>query len=708
MSNLDPSANFIDDNDVAEINELDENYLDPSVYNPYHNLQDDDGNLGQIGSHPPIQPLPLPIKRRNVSGRYRGRLGNFELELRIDVDGKRPLKKVSGDFYQFVGLSKIYFGSFVINDPIITYGLSNVRIEGMKINTFGSSYNYVKISIPKNFIFVQPGSATIRFFSSANGTAGSTYICPFESIYFRTVRYEQDRVAGITPFSSYNTELLPSGGPSRILSVEKAYAESGVEMINTGKTNIVSTATIGSSWSDSELHAAMVNNFSIWTNNQDWKVWLLEAMLHDIGPGLYGIMFDQQGAQRQGCAVFHNGIGGSTADKQRLQLYTYVHELGHCFNLLHSWQKHLGTPSVPSRPSSLSWMNYPWNSAFGSPSNFWSKFAFQFDNQELIHIRHAFRKNIIMGGSDFAVGSALQNEHFNEFQDAIENNSGLNLRIEARKSYAFGEPVVLDIKLLSYDVRDKIVNGRIHPNFDYIRIAIQKPNNETFVYEPLMEHLAIEDLVTLNQTKPAIYDSAYIGFGKKGFTFDQTGFYTIKAAYLSLDGTPIVSNEISVRIKSPVTNAEDEIADLYFGNDQGHLFYLLGSDSKSLQNGNNAFDLVLDKYSKNTLSSYAALVKGINASRNFKLINADKSLVIRNSDEALNQKMISNVVSHSKGNEGIDNITLNMAMMNMAKCQKANGNEKASNETISEMIGIFEKKGLRKEVISDINETAKI
>jgi hypothetical protein len=65
-----------------------------------------------------------------------------------------------------------------------------------------------------------------------------------------------------------------------------------------------------------------------------------------------GIMFDQLGPQRQGCAVFHQGIGGTTADKLRLQLYTYVHELGHCFNLLHSWQKSLATPPGTNRPGS--------------------------------------------------------------------------------------------------------------------------------------------------------------------------------------------------------------------------------------------------------------------------------------------------------------------------------------------------------------------
>ena len=61
-------------------------------------------------------------------------------------------------------------------------------------------------------------------------------------------------------------------------------------------------------------------------------------------------MFEQQGKQRQGYAVFYQGIGGTTADARRLQLYTCIHELGHCFNLLHSWQKSLATPPQPSQP----------------------------------------------------------------------------------------------------------------------------------------------------------------------------------------------------------------------------------------------------------------------------------------------------------------------------------------------------------------------
>ncbi len=713
MSNIDPAATSYTDVVAAETNPLDENYFDPAVFNPFHGEEENENNILEANeietNNLPIVPIPIPIARHQVSGRYRGRLGSFELELRIDVDGNRPLKKVSGDFFQFIGGTKKYFGSFIINVPTVNYGTSLVKIEGLSTGTYATGYPYIRVSIPRNLIFSPKAAATLTFYASATGAAGATYVNNFESVFFRTVQYEQDRVAGITSFASYNTGSLPSGGAARTLSVAKAYAESGVEMINTGCTNIVSTAAIGASWSDSELHAAMVNNFSLWADQPGWKVWLLEAMLHDIGPGLYGIMFDQQGKQRQGCAVFHTGIGGATADKQRLQLYTYVHELGHCFNLLHSWQKSLGTPSIPNRNNSLSWMNYPWNSAFGTPANFWNNFAFQFDNQEVIHIRHAFRDNVIMGGSNFAIGSALHDHSFlADFQDNIENNSGLNLRIEARPSYAFGEPITIDLKLSTNDMRGKVVNARLHPNFDFVRIAIQKPNKEVVVYEPLMEHLALEDIQTLNTDNPAIYESAYIGFGKDGFMFDQTGFYTIKAAYLAIDGSLIVSNEVSLRVKTPLNSAEDEIADLYFGSDQGHLFYLLGSDAESLKNGNDALDLVINKYGKNPLSSYAALVKGINASRDFKTIMADKTIDVRPSDEALNQTLINQVVKHSKGDEGVDNITLNRAMTNMAICQKEAGKETEANETMKEMLGIFEKKGLKPSVMKTIKSEAKL
>lgn len=64
--------------------------------------------------------------------------------------------------------------------------------------------------------------------------------------------------------------------------------------------------------------------------------------------------------ERQDFAVFRNHSwfsnlvqNPSTQEEpqsMRHFLYTWIHEAGHAFNCLHSWDK--------SRPSSFSWMNY--------------------------------------------------------------------------------------------------------------------------------------------------------------------------------------------------------------------------------------------------------------------------------------------------------------------------------------------------------------
>ncbi len=91
---------------------------------------------------------------------------------------------------------------------------------------------------------------------------------------------------------------------------------------------------------------------------------LLAGRFTSSGTG--GIMFDYSGAQeppqRQGFAVFRdhswfnnlvvNPSSQTEHEAMRKFLYTWVHEAGHAFNYLHSWDK--------SRPDSLSWVNYDW------------------------------------------------------------------------------------------------------------------------------------------------------------------------------------------------------------------------------------------------------------------------------------------------------------------------------------------------------------
>ena len=660
--------------------------IEAGISDPTHPIQ---GETAPVPSIPPLPiapipfPTPIPLAKRPVSGRYRGTSGSFQLELRVDVDRTRPMKRLSGDFFQVSGGTTTYFGSFVVDAPTIAVTASQVVVKGLGSFTFAAGAPVVQVTIERKFIFQPQAPATVQFFTTGP-VAGATYICAFESVYFRTVQIETDRVSDVvTPaFSSYDTGSLPSGGTARKLSVASSYAEAGIEMIPTAGNNVIDISEAGNAiWSNAELHASMQKHFTLWQDVPQWTVWQVVAQLHDMGPGLYGIMFDQQGKQRQGCAVFHQGIGGETAEKLRLQLYTYVHELGHSFNLLHSWQKSLATPPGTDRPQSLSWMNYPFNyPAPGGEATYWSKFAFQFDNEEVIHLRHAFRNNIIVGGNDFAIGSSLGQE---VMADPIRDGSGLTFSISThQKSFALGEPVVLQLMLGTKAAGGRRVHTWLHPNCGLVKIVIRKPSGAVVAYEPLIDHLvgARESTIARDDVIP---ESAYIGYGKDGLYFDQPGNYRVRAVYAALDGSQVFSDIINIRVRYPVTPIEEELAALFMGDEQGTLLYLLGSDDESLRSGNDAFEEVLAKYPKHAMANYVRMVQGINASRDFKTITDDRETraIVRLAKLDESAKLLTAVAASNI----LDPVSAQMSLSCLAEVQAKSGDEDAVNKTLSKI-----------------------
>lgn len=622
----------------------------------------------------------VPVALRPVSGRYRGTFGAFQLELRVDVDRVRTMKRLSGDFFQITGGTTRHVGSFVVNSLTATATPTHLVLTGLGAFTFATAAPKLRVSIPRRTVLQPQAPATVQF-QTVGGTAGATYTCAFESSYFRTVRIETDVVSDVaSAFVSYSTGSLPSGGSARPLSVVKAFAEAGIEVIPTAANNTIdiSVAGLGAKWSNAELHAAMVRHFSLWRDVEQWSVWALNAKLHDLGSGLLGIMFDQHGKQRQGCAMFYEGLSGTTAEQRRLQLFTTVHELAHCFNLLHSWQKSLGTPPAPNRPKSLSWMNYPWIYPDGGPAVFWNKFAFQFDNEEVIHLRHAYRKNIIMGGSDFAVGSALQAE---ALEEPLRDESGLVFSISThQRSFALGEPVVLQLSLGSTHPRGRRAHAWLHPNCGLVKVVIRKPSGEVTTYEPLLDHLVGEKEQTL-YPNDAIKDSAYIGFGKDGFYFDQPGNYRVRAVYAALDGSEVMSEVITVRVRYPVTATDETLADLFMGEDQGALLYLLGSDSEDLKRGNDAFSEVLNRHANHPLASYARLVRGVNLNRTFKTVDESASTRVR--VRAPQAQEASSLLSAVVQANVLDPVSAEMTMEHLADAQVTTGDAAAAAHTRS-------------------------
>jgi hypothetical protein len=649
------------------------------------------------------------IRKNSVSGLYSGTLGTWKLDLRIDVDGKRPMSKVSGDYYSVTGGTTTYFGSFRIDSISLTTLPTVVTISGTATTTWTTAYKNAKITIPRT-IFVQPRAPATIAWSNNDGQAGATYVCPFVSIYFRRVMHEMDFESGVpSPFVSYNTGSLPSGGPPRVLSISSAYKEAGIDFPQIAGDEISSTeAGVDAIWTDAELHASMVKHFSLFKELPQWAVWSIACKSqHQIGPTLLGIMFDQQGKQRQGCAVFYGGVGGTTSDKLRLQLYTHVHELGHCFNLLHSWQKSLANPPAPDRISALSWMNYPWRFP-GGPGAFWNSFAFQFDDLEIVHLRHAFRNNVVMGGNPFTSGSALDFEmsSVHLFADPIIDNSGLELRLSSKPDFKLGEPVVAEIKLSTTVKNDILVDSNISPKYHAVKIGIRKPSGVIDMYEPLIDYLITPEPIVLNADKPAIYASAYIGYGKDLY-FDQPGEYLVRAIYYGLDGSKVLSNVLSIKVNFPLSESDQKVANLLMGDEQGKLFYLLGSPPMVLEDGNKAFDTVLARYKDNPLAVYVQFIRGIDAGRKFKLIEKDKVKVVRERESDTSIKLLNQTVEKSKAGKGLDNISTNYAMRQVAKQYLLKQNTTKAKETMDDMVSYFSRLKLNSNVIDTIKKQAK-
>jgi Asp-tRNA(Asn)/Glu-tRNA(Gln) amidotransferase C subunit len=160
-------------------------------------------------------------------------------------------------------------------------------------------------------------------------------------------------------------------------------------------------------------------------------------------------------------------------------------------------------------------------------------------------------------------------------------------------------------------------------------------------------------------------------------------------------------------VRNPLDKTEEAIADAYSGHDQGTLFFLLGSDSESLNSGNRALDNVIDRYSDHPLSVYAKLVKGINAGRAFKTVTEDKALVQRapNTGDAI--KSLTEVIEASTKadgkTEGVDNITLNMAIRRLARAQTREGDLDKAEKTLDYLVAYFKDQlNLKTHVVNQI------
>lgn len=588
--------------------------------------------------------LPAPLSGRWVGEMTAPTGGRDELDLRLDIDVRHEsspvLNRISGDLYQVNRLNlpgqpprvwRVYRESWVVDRPEVLWTPTAVAITGT-VEFWKSIHPPTTISVRISWDISRGlGPAEITF--SPRGGVPLAYSCVKRSDTFRALDLEVDVCKSVNQaplLPLYDTGLhldRPVDIPRRVLTIEAAYREAGVLVtVSPTRTEIDDSERAGHGWTDAELHHAMETHFEQYPGG--WPKWNMWGLLADTyeKPTVGGIMFDaaatfggsDEPPERQGFAVFrkhswfHDLVDGTPATPaqvaaMRQYLYTWVHEAGHAFNFLHSWDK--------NRPDALSWMNYDWKYDHrNGVDNFWRNFRFRFDDEELIHLRHGDRAAVIMGGDPWASGGQLEGPPGSEYLEAppgamsqVEGAVPIELLIRSQGYFEFMEPVLLELRLrnLLTDL-PLTLDARLNPEYGGVTFYIRRPDGRIVEYSPVMCKVAQPRSKTLQAAgapkgTERYSEMVFLSYGKYGFYIDEPGEYWVRALYHGPGDVLIPSNIHRLRVGNPKTHEQDVQAQDYFSYQVGMSLYLFGSRSPLLAKGRAVIEELADRHQDSML-----------------------------------------------------------------------------------------------------------
>ena len=629
-----------------------------------HNV-DIDLRLGTGGTRGLTEREPHPIYNvkkpiyKDDNGLYPGRspLPVTRATLHVDIDNTDPLNVVSICVEQksrIFGFKPMSF--HVIGKVVSNKGSSSERrlmVENLHfIESRPNMIRPVKLEVDLSRVSSSITKAEVIFRDSQNR---SFKLVEFKrvSTYFREVEVEIDRDMDDTEPEPYDTHLHPDRPgdlPREKLTIESAFAKSGIRIIRSDGSGIIDASAVSGedSWTDIELHDAMVSHWSAFANKPQWKMWILLTELPYQSfwgePG--GMMFDADidepgGVDRQGAAIFtrarfHRPDGdycqaNPPADKaaQRELFFNLIHESGHTFNLAHPhdmnpiwaepgedpWHAPLWMPFVtsPTDPEDYTWMNYPdWESGSDNVKSFYDHFRFRFNDAENLFLRHAPAGYVQMGNEEW------YHNHARVSEASLDRR--LELIVRNRKPVVeLGEPVFIELRLRNASDAKLKVHDLLNPGAGWVQLAITNPRGQRRPYIPIVRP-RIQPCVRLLDRDKRIYSAVNLTMGRFGFPFKEPGPYRIEASYRNLDGrTAAAVMQLWVK---PASRTEDlMIVKELFNARIGRALIVGGS--RFMKDVNEKIDWVCSKLEKSHPARYY-----LNATRVLALAKPFKELVV--------------------------------------------------------------------------------
>jgi hypothetical protein len=514
-------------------------------------------------------------------------------QLNLDVDGRYPQRVVSGTIKSLLNSRLHWIARLKQTGPN--------QWAGPIFYKKGTASLLTQTSVKVAVIGVAPATRVAKVtYSGPGGIVTRTY--KYSRAWFRTVEFEYDCQQGQVATTKIQTHAhpnRPASLPSEELSLEDAYTRAGFRVTKSGGDTIVPTTGAGADaqWSDQEMHDAMQLHWSRFQNAAQWALWVFWARQHVSGTSLGGVMFDDIGPNhRQGTAIFNEsfiaapppGDPNPAAWVKRMLFWTAAHEMGHAFNLAHSWQKSLGTPWIPlaDEPEARSFMNYPFRVS-GGQSTFFSNFAYRFSNPELLFMRHAPEQFVQMGNADW-----FDNHGFEQAETTPEADFALTVRMNRDKpQLAFMEPAIVELKLENVSGRPQIIEAGRMASMDAVTLIVKRKDRPAKQWKPFA-HYCVEPGFQTLEPGASLYESLFIAAGTSGWLIDEPGTYLVQAA-LHLNDRDVVSNPLYIRVTPPRSFDEEAVAQDMFTDSVARIVNFGGS--QVLDDGNDALREVAER-----------------------------------------------------------------------------------------------------------------
>jgi hypothetical protein len=546
-------------------------------------------------------------------------------ELRLDVDGLFPLLAASGR--ESAGMSRNV--SWVarplqVEDgptgPVWTGPVSYTNPPGTFL------FQYTDVRIERN------GQLLRLTLQGAGPDLVRDY--KFSSPAFNPVEFEFDAVEGITPVTSINTfdhPDRPASLPDEELTIETVYRRAGFDVRMSGGDSIVPLSLAGADekWSNAEMHDAMQVHWSKFANKAQWSFWTLFAALHEEGTSLGGIMFDDIGPQqRQGTSLFLKSFIATApasdpapeAWVRRMAFWTACHEMGHTFNLAHSWQKDLGTPWMPmaSGYDLLTFMNYPFLYRTGSFSDantvaFFRNFDFRFTDEELLFLRHAPEAFVEQGNAEW-----FDHHGFEQAEVSPVPALGLTCRVNrAPATFELLEPVVVELKLTNLTDEPMMVPDKLLRSTELLTVIVKRNNTPARKWQPYA-HCCWRSKNAVLERGNSMYESLFLSAGKGDWAISEPGIYQIRVC-LRVGGEDVVSNPLTIRVLPPRSYDEQSLAQDFFTDDVGRTLAFDGT--RYLERANTTLREIVERFPQSRAAVHANIALAMPLAKPHKLLD---------------------------------------------------------------------------------------